>query len=138
MVNGKMPLYLTALAVGFFCAVVILVQPYSADWPGTGYTQTARQYVRAALREDSTALIRLSASLEPVNWALNAARAHRDSLALWGRRIQAWTGERWGDTAEVYVYPQGDVCGDAPLVLWFVGHGDKARVLRASTACWSH
>jgi len=136
MVNGKMPIYLTALALGVLGGVVILVQPYSADWPGRDYAQPARHYIRAALRQDSTALARLSAHPAPVSWALNAARAHRDSLALWGRRIQAWAGERRGDTAEVYVYPQGDACGDAPLVLRFVGRGNKARVLRASTTCW--
>jgi hypothetical protein len=135
MVNGKIPLYLTLLVMASLAAALLTFQPYSADWPGTGYTKPAQRYIRAAIRQDSVGLVGLSASLSPVAWALNAARAHPDTLALWGRRVQAWTGERWGDTAEVFVYPPGDACGEAPIVLRFVGSGSDARVLRASSAC---
>ena len=135
MANGRVPLYLTLLAVALFAAALLTFQPYSADWPGAGYTKPARRYIRADIRQDSVGLVRLSVSLSPVAWALDAARAHPDTLALWSRRVQAWTGERWGDTAEVFVYPQGDVCGEAPIVLRFVGSGSNARVLRASSAC---
>jgi hypothetical protein len=136
MVNGKVPLYLTLLALGLFGTALMLFQPYSADWPGTGYTEPARQYIRAALHQDSTRLVRLSASAGPVGWALDAGRAHRDSLALWGRRIQAFTGERHGDTAVVYVYPPEDACHEAPIVFRFVGTGRSARVLAASSTCF--
>jgi hypothetical protein len=135
MVNGKIPLYLTLLVLASLAAALLTFQPYSADWPGTGYTKPAQRYIRAAIRQDSMRLVGLSVSLSPVAWALNAARAHPDTLALWGRRIHAWTGERRGDTAEVFVYPPGDVCGEAPIVLRFVGSGRNARVLRASSAC---
>ncbi len=135
MVNGKMPLYLTLLVTALLAAALLTFQPYSADWPGTGYTKPAQRYIRAAIRQDSVGLVRLSVSLSPVAWALDAARAYPDTLALWGRRVQAYTGERRGDTAEVFVYPPGDVCGDAPLVLRFVGSGSDARVVRASSAC---
>ncbi len=47
----------------------------------------------------------------------------------------AFTGEIRGDTAEVFVYPQTEDCGDAPIVLRFLGSGRDARVLRASSAC---
>jgi hypothetical protein len=80
-------------------------------------------------------LVRLSASPAPVTWALRAARTHGDSLALWGRRIEAWTGELHGDTAEVFVYPQGQHCDEAPIVFRFVGTGRDARVVQASSAC---
>lgn len=136
MVNGKLPLYFTTLVLALLGAALLLFQPYTADWPGTAYAEPARQYIRAALRQDSTRLVRLSVSPAPVTWALNAARSHRESLALWGSRIQAFTGEVKGDTAEVFVYPPGDGCGEAPIVLRFVGTERDARVLAASSMCW--
>lgn len=136
MVNGKTPLYLTVLALGLLGAALMLFQPYSADWPGTGYTEPARRYIRAAMHQDSGQLMRLSVSSGPVAWALDAGRVHRDSLGLWERRIRAFTGERHGDTAEVYVYPQGDSCGEDPIVFRFVGTGKSARVVAASSTCW--
>lgn len=135
MVNGKMPLFLTAIALVLLGAALILVEPYSADWPGTAYAKPARHYIRAALRQDSSELTRLSVSGAPVTWALNAAHAHRDALVLWARRIQAYTGEVRGDTAEVFVYPPGDACGEEPIVFRFVGVGNNARVLAASSTC---
>ena len=135
MVNGKIPLYLTLLVMALLAAALFTFQPYSADWPGTGYTKPGQRYIRAAIRQDSLSLARQSVSLSPVAWALDAARAHPETLALWGRRVQAWTGERRGDTAEVFVFPLGDVCGEAPIVLRFVGSGSNARVVRASSAC---
>jgi hypothetical protein len=135
MANGKMPLYLTLLVLAVLAAALLTFQPYSADWPGTGYTKPAQRFIRAAIRKDSVGLVRLSDSPSTVAWALGAARAHPDTLALWGRRVQAYTGERRGDTAEVFVYPPGDACGEAPIVLSFLGSGSDARVLRASSAC---
>jgi hypothetical protein len=135
MVNGKTPLYLTLVVLALFGAAMFLFQPYSADWPGTAYTEPARHYIRAALKEDSTRLAGLSASSEPVAWALEAARTHRHYLTLWERRIEVFTGERRGDTAEVFVYPQGRQCDEAPIVFRFVGTGTHARVLQASSDC---
>jgi hypothetical protein len=137
MANGRIPLYLTLLVMAVLAAALLTFQPYSADWPGTGYTKPAQRYIRAAIRQDSVGLVELSVSLLPVAWALDAARAHPDTLALWGRRVSAWTGERRGDTAEVFVYPPGDVCAEAPIVLRFLGSGSNARVLGASSACLS-
>lgn len=137
MVNGRTPLYLTALALGLLGAALFVFQPYSADWPGTAYAKPARAFLRAALRQDSAALIGLSASPEAVGWALDAGRSHGASLRLWQRRIEAFTGERHGDTTEVFVYPHGGGCGDAPIVLEFAGGDGGARVVRASSTCWS-
>jgi hypothetical protein len=137
MVNGRMPLYLTALALGLLGAALIVFQPYSADWPGTAYAGPARRYIRAALRRDSAELTRLSVPGTAVTWALNASRAHRGSLELWAGRIQAYTGELRGDTAEVFVYPPADACGEDPIVFRFVGVGSSARVLTASSTCWA-
>jgi hypothetical protein len=135
LVNGRTPLYLALVALGLFTAAMLVVQPYSADWPGTAYSEPARRYIRAAIREDSVGLAHLSAAPAPVNWALDAARRHRHTLELWKRHIDAWTGERRGDTVEVYVYPPGDECGEAPIVLRFVGAGRDARVLKAGSVC---
>ncbi len=135
MVNGKTPLYLTLLAAALLLTALFALQPYSADWPGRSYTKPAQRYIRAALRQDSAGLLRLSALSTPVRWALTAARAHPESLALWTRHTRAWTGERHGDTADVFLFPPGEGCGNAPIVLRFVGSGRDARVLAASSAC---
>jgi len=137
MLNGKAPFYLTLLAMALLGAAVLWFQPYSAEWPGTGYARPAQRYLQAAIRQDSVGLARLSASTTPVAWALTAARTHRDSLVAWARDAQAWVGARQGDTAEVFVFnASGEVCAGTPITLRFVGSGDHARVLRASSACW--
>ena len=135
MVNGRMPLYLTLLLTALCVAAVLTFQPYSADFPGTAYAKPAQRYIRAALRQDSVGLVRLSASFSPVAWALDVARKHPDSLASWAGHPQAWTGERRGDTAEVFLYPARDPCSQVPIVLRFVGSGKNVRVLRASSTC---
>lgn len=135
MVKGKEPLFLTILAAGLFVAALFTVQPYSADWPGGGYTKPAQRYIRAALRQDSVRLTRLSASDIAVLWALDAARTHRESLALWSGHTRAWTGARSGDTTEVFLYPRGEVCSKAPIVFRFVGSASAARVLSARSTC---
>jgi hypothetical protein len=135
MVNGKTPIYLTILAAGLCIGGLLTFQPYSADWPGGGYTKAARRYIRAALQHDSARLALLSTSDAPVSWALRAARTHADSLALWKGRIRAWTGSQAGDTTEVFVYPARDGCDDSPIQFRFVGSGPEARVLSASSSC---
>ena len=135
MVNGKMPLYLTLGALAFSIAAVLIVQPYSADYPATAYAKPAQRYLRAALRGDSVDLSRLSASAAPVAWALDASRNHRDRLNTWATHTQTWTGERRGDTAEVFLYPDREPCSNAPIVLRFVGSGRNSRVVSASSTC---
>ena len=92
--NGRTPLYLTLLAMAALAAMLFSFQPYSADWPGTAYAKPARRYIRAAIQQDSLGLLRQSASVAPVAWALGVARAHPGTLALWARRVQAFTGEQ--------------------------------------------
>jgi hypothetical protein len=135
MVQGKEPLLLTILAAGLFAAALFALQPYSADWPGRAYAKPARGYIRAAIRQDSMRLARQSATDVPVLWALNAARTQPESLALWAGRTSAWTGARSGDTTEVLLYPQGELCSTAPIVFRFVGSGSEAKVLSARSAC---
>ena len=133
--NGRTPLLLTVAAAALLTLALLWWQPYSADWPGTAYAKSARQYVAAALRRDSVDLRRRSTSVAPVAWALRAARAAPESLAAWGQGGQAWMGKHRGDTTEVFFYPQGDACGESPIVFRFVGAGTRARVVTASSRC---
>jgi hypothetical protein len=136
MVNGKTPMFLTLLLMAVLVAAVLTFQPYSADSPGRAFTKPARSYIRAAIKQDSVGLRRISTSMLPVMWALSVARAHPDTLALWGRWIRAWTGEKQGDTTEVFVYPGGDVCSKEPIVLRIVDSGNQARIAGVRSACF--
>ncbi len=131
----KAPFYLTFVFALLGLAALLILQPYSADWPGRAYKKPAQRYVVAALQRDSVTLARLSAGLAPVVWALNAARQRPWFLALWAQRTQAWTGERRGDTVDVYLYPSSKTCGETPIVFRFVGRGTGARVISAGSAC---
>jgi hypothetical protein len=136
MVNGKTPLYLTVVAAALLVAAVLLIQPYSADFPGTAYAKPAHRYLQAAISQDSVGLTRLSASAAPVIWALGASRTRPDSLAAWKGHTEAWTSVRRGDTTDVLVFPAGEPCSQAPIVLRFVRVGDDARVVKASSTCF--
>ena len=136
MVNGKMPLYLTALGLAGLALGALVWQPYSADFPRTPYAKPIRRYIHAAAQKDSAGLVRQSASRAAVIWGLAAGRAHGGSLARWERGMQARTGQQRGDTAQVFVYPVGSECENAPIVLQLVGSDGAARVLRASSSCW--
>jgi hypothetical protein len=134
--NGKIPLYLTLLAVLLIVGVVLAVQPYSVPSPWYRYEAPSRRYLRAALRQDSVALARQSVSTVPVAWALHAARAHPAELRVWSRYARPWWGVERGDTATVYLDTHTGVCRDHPIVLHFVGGGSRARVLQATSACF--
>ena len=137
MATDRPPIYGTLIFLGILLAALLILQPYSADWPGAAYTASARRYVRAAMRQDSAALMRLSSSGSPVQWALAAARRHPDLLAVWQGRIEVWTGQRTGDTTEVFVYPYppAKACEEEPIVLRFVSSGSAPKVSEASSAC---
>lgn len=134
-VNGHQPLLLTLLGAALAVAALLVFQPYSADWPGMGYTKPAERYIEAALRQDSVRLAGLSAADSPVVWALRMARLHRDTLAYWTGRTQAWAGVRTGDTTEIFLYPSGEACSERPILFRFVGSGRKPRVLSLSSTC---
>jgi hypothetical protein len=137
MANDRQPIYGTLVFLGILLVALVVIQPYSADWPGSRYTGPARRYIRAAMRQDSATLVRLSTSESPVRWALAAARRHPDILMLWEGRIEAFTGERRGDTTEVFVYPYPiyRACKEEPITLRFVGSGTGSKVLEASSPC---
>ena len=134
MATDRRPLYATLIFLGVLLTALFVLQPYSADWPSV-YSEPARRYIRAAIRQDSAALTRLSTSESPVRWALAAARRHPERLTIWKGRIEAWTGERRGDTTEVFVYPSGWACDQEPIVLRFVSSGSEQKVVEASSSC---
>jgi hypothetical protein len=135
MNDDKAPLQLTLVAAGLLAAAVLTLQPYSAEWPGNGYSGPAERYVRAALAQDSVALARLSATDSSVAWGLATARRHPASLAAWARHSQAFMGERHGDTTQVFVYSADGPCGDSPIHFRFVHARTGDRVVGASLAC---
>ena len=137
MATDSHPIYGTLVFLGILLAALLILQPYSADWPGSVFSEPARRYIRAAMRHDSTTLTRLSTSESPVRWALAVARRHPDRLTVWKGRIETWTGERKGDTTEVFVYPYppAKVCEEEPIVFRFVSSGTAPKVLEASSTC---
>ena len=135
MDDDKAPLYLWLVAAALLATAVLTLQPYSAESVGRGFGKPAERYVRAALAQDSVALVRLSATDSPVIWALAAARRSPASLAAWAHHTQAWTGERRGDTTQVFLYSAAAVCGDAPIQFRFVDARSGAKVVGASSAC---
>ncbi|HET9038859.1 MAG TPA: hypothetical protein VFN40_01750 [Gemmatimonadales bacterium] len=135
MNDAKAPLQLSLAAAGLLAAAVLVLQPYSAEWPGDGFRRPAEQYVQAALAQDSLALARLSATDSSVVWGLAMARRHPDALAAWARHSQAFTGERRGDTTQVFVYSASSPCDDVPIQFRFVHARNGQRVLGATLAC---
>jgi hypothetical protein len=137
MVNGRMPLYLTLLALAVFVAALRIFEPYSVSSPWGAYTEPAKRFLQAAVRQDSIALDRQAGSFSAVRWALTAARSQPDSLAAWARDAKAWTGGRRGDTADVLLAIPSEVCSKHPIWLRFVGSGKEARVVQASSGCFA-
>ena len=137
MATDRRPIYGTLVFLGILLTALFALQPYSADWPGSVYSKPARRFIGAAIRQDSAALTRLSTSESAVRWALAAARRHPDLLTVWKGRLETWTGERKGDTTEVFVYPypRGWACEEQPIVLRFVSSGTAPKVLDASSEC---
>lgn len=131
--NGRMPIYLTAIAAAIMGFVMLVVQPYSVRSPWRAYSAPARRYLRSASEHDSVELVRQSADAGSVTWVLAVARRHADSLAVWSRSAEAWAGTRHADTAEVFVATPQSTCS---LVFRFVGPARHARVERASGSCF--
>ncbi|HKT59962.1 MAG TPA: hypothetical protein VJQ46_07905 [Gemmatimonadales bacterium] len=131
--NGRIPIYLTAMAAALMATLVLVLQPYSVRSPWTAYSAPARRYLRSALERDSVALVHQSAGAGSVTWALGVARRHADSLRTWSREAKAWAGIRHADTAEVFVTTPQSTCS---LVFRFVGPARQARVEHASGRCF--
>lgn len=135
MTDDKAALYLSLGAAALLGTALLTLQPYTAEPWGGGFGKPAERYVRAALAQDSVALVRLSVSDSPVIWALAAARRSPRSLAAWAHHTEAWTGERRGDTTQVFVFSAGALCGDAPIQFRFVAARSGAKVVGARSDC---
>jgi hypothetical protein len=130
-VNGKTPVYLSLALAAVLTAAMLLAQPYSyrragPPSPWQAYAEPARRFLEAALRQDSVALVRQSASDAPVSWALGMARERPESLSGWAHDARVWTGSRHGDTTEILLHQ--------PIWLRFVGSDSAARVVEAGWA----
>ena len=137
MVNGKMPVILTVAALAFLAGARLWLQPYSAEFPGRNFTRPARRFLAAAIRQDSTALVRIAGAMEPVSWALTAARRQPGRLRAWASGAEVWVGSRSADTTEVFVLnSSGATCPMTPIRVRFVGSGDRARVVKANSRCF--
>jgi hypothetical protein len=130
--NGKTPIYLTALAAAIMVAAVLILQPYSVRSPWDAYSAPVRRYLGAALAGDSAALARQSVDDRSVAWALAAARHQPDSVALWARKAVAWAGIRHSDTVDVFVGPPESSC---TMVIRFVGEARHSRIEQATAKC---
>jgi hypothetical protein len=133
MTEALKSLLLTLLLLGLMVAVLLTFQPYTAS--GGPFSKPAQRYIRAALRGDSAQLATLSVTTQPVAWALNASRGHRESLAFWSGSNDMRTGVRLGDTTEIFLYPSGPECSQAPIVLHFLGAPGDAKVVSAHSPC---
>lgn len=136
MANGKTPAYLAVLAVVFAVGVLLLWQPYSVTPRWKRYAAPMESYLRAAVRQDSVALARQTLSDSAVTWALHAARAHPQALAVWARDARPSWGLERGDTAIIGLETFTEVCDANPIVLRFVVHEKRPMVAQASSACF--
>jgi hypothetical protein len=57
-------------------------------------------------------------------------------LAAWATKVYIWSGHTRGDTVEVLVFPDSDVCSEQPVWMRFVGKEGEARVVEAGSACF--
>lgn len=113
--------------------VLLTLQPYSVTSPWDVYTNSARQFLGAAVRRDTTELYHRALGATAVQWALAAAQHRPESLAYWARHAEAWAGNRHGETTEVFVGAPPSRCD---LVLQFVGPAEHAKIERASSTCF--
>lgn len=129
-VNRQPILMLAGLAlVGY--VLVLAVQPYSVTSPWTRWNEPGRRYFDAALRLDTVALRRLSASPRAVSWGLRAGHGERNTLAAWANSARAWMGFRRGDTTDVWYGTATDDCSSR---LSFISERSP-RVVGAYVSC---
>jgi hypothetical protein len=132
MTINRVPILAIAgvLLAGF--ALVVGLQPYSVTSPWSRFDEPGRRYIQAALRLDTAALQRLSASSDAVNWALLAGHTERSALAAWANSARASVGFSRSDTTDVWYDTPTDAC---PFRLSFVGQR-SLRVVRAHARCY--
>lgn len=127
--------YLLALGIGLLgVAFLLAVQPYSVRSPWSRFDGAAQRYLSAALRRDTSALKKLSATQQPVTWAIRAEQKEGGALAAWANSARASLGFRRGDTTDVWYDTPTDAC---PFRLTFVGQRHP-RLVGAYARCYIH
>lgn len=116
-------------------AAVLAIQPYSVRSPWSAYDAPGQRFLSAALRRDSAALTRLSASSSAVDWAIRTQRDHPHALSVWAHFARAGAGVIQSDTSRVLFETATEVC---PILITFIGHEAQARVLEAKSRCYSN
>jgi hypothetical protein len=127
-----------SLAIAFVIvalAALLAIQPYSVRSPWSAYDVPGRRFLSAALNRDSAALRVVSASPAAVDWALHTRRDHPSALSVWAHFARAGTGVVASDTSTVLFETATAVC---PVIIRFLGHDERARVLEAEARCYSN
>jgi hypothetical protein len=135
MTENRMRAAWLVLAALLGVAAVLWVQPYTVFSPYGSYSDPARQFLRAALLHDSLALQRQAGSPGPVKWALDAARANPQDLAIWAQALRPLNGRRTGDTTVVVFQTSTRTCYLRPLVVSFAASLGRPRILKMSSSC---
>jgi hypothetical protein len=137
MPNGRARAGRLVLAALLAAAAVLWLQPYSVISPYRVYAEPARHFLRAALTQDTLGLQRQAASVQPVQWALEAAHGDAGALAIWARLLRPYSGRRHGDTTTVVFQTSTRVCYLQPVTMAFVGGPESPRLAVASSACFA-
>jgi hypothetical protein len=131
---------LTAGAVVAFFVVsagLVASQRYTVSDPWQPYTSAVQQFMAAGVRGDSSWLTRQSASEEPIQWVLDAARRQPTMLKGWTTDLEAGAGERHGDTVVVLLWANNvEGCSRLSSVsASLLNHSASPRLLTLSSPC---
>jgi hypothetical protein len=135
MTDTRISISLTIALLGLALAALLAIQPYSVRSPWSAYDVPGQRFLSAALRRDSAELRRLSVSSGAVDWAIRTQRDHAQALSVWAHFARAGAGVIQSDTSRVLFETATEVC---PLLITFVGHESRARVLEAKSRCYSN
>ena len=122
------------LLLGLAGAIVYLL---SVSSPFQAYIGPARDFLRAALVQDSLELRRRAVSAQPVRWALHASETDPKGLAVWAKLLRPYSGDRHGDTVLVVFQTRTTVCYLRPIAMTFVQSASGPRVLSVSSSCFA-
>lgn len=115
-------------------AFLLATQPYSVSRPWARFDEPGHRFLAAALRRDTSTLKRLSATPQPVQWAMRTDRMEGGTLAAWATSARASLGFSQGDTTEVWYETPTEHC---PFRLTFVGQ-EHPRLVGAYARCYRY
>lgn len=135
MTDTRITISLTITSLGLALAALLTIQPYSVPSPWSVYDAPGQRFLSAALRGDTAELGRLRVSSAAVDWARRTRRDHPHALSVWAHFASAEAGIVRSDTSSVLFDTETEVC---PLLITFVRHESRARVLDAKARCYSN